>query len=171
MSDTKEKLFKGGEFLIEDYKGEDVLTPEDFSDENKMIDQTTDDYITKEVLTKIDNLEKNEFEHSVDLVHKAGELGLLSADIPEEYDGLGLDKISSSLITEKMGRAGGFSISHGAHVGIGSLPIVFFGNEEQKKKYLPKLATGELLAAYTFNEPGSGSDALGEKTTSIINDT
>src|SRR5690625_220251 len=170
MSDTKEKLFKGGEFLIEEYKGEDVLTPEDFSDEHKMIAQTTDDYITKEVLPKIDNLENHEFEHSVDLLHKAGELGLLSADIPEEYDGLGLDKISSSLITEKMGRAGGFSISHGAHVGIGSLPIVFFGNEEQKKKYLPKLATGELLAAYALTEPGSGSDALGAKATAVLNE-
>ncbi|MBU5467264.1 acyl-CoA dehydrogenase family protein [Virgibacillus sp. MSJ-26] len=170
MSDTKEKLFKGGEFLIEDYKGEDVLTPEDFSDEHKMIAQTTDDYITKEVLPKIDNLENHEFEHSVDLLHKAGELGLLSADIPEEYDGLGLDKISSSLITEKMGRAGGFSISHGAHVGIGSLPIVFFGNEDQKKKYLPKLATGELLAAYALTEPGSGSDALGAKTKAVLNE-
>src|SRR5690625_2748422 len=95
MSDTKEKLFKGGEFLIEEYKGEDVLTPEDFSDEHKMIAQTTDDYIDKEVLPKIDNLENHEFEHSVELLHKAGELGLLSADIPEDYDGLGLDKVSS----------------------------------------------------------------------------
>src|SRR5699024_12391324 len=131
-----------------------------FSDEHKMLTQTTDDYITKEVLPKIDNLENHEFEHSVDLLHKAGEIGLLSADIPEEYDGLGLDKVSSSLITEKMGRAGGFSISHGDHVGIGSLPIVFFGNEEQKKKYLPNLGTGELLDAYAFTEHRSGADAL-----------
>src|SRR5699024_9946550 len=126
MSDTKEKLFKGGEVLMEEYKGEDVLTPEDFTDEHKMLAQPTDDYIVKEVLTKIDNIAEHEFEHSVVLLHKAGELGLVSADIPEHYDGLGLDKVSSSLISEKLGRQGGFSISHGAHVGIGSLHIAFF---------------------------------------------
>ncbi len=101
---------------------------------------------------------------------KAGELGLLGADVPEAYGGLALDKISSSLITEKFSRAGGFSITHGAHVGIGSLPIVFFGNEEQKEKYLPKLATGELIAAYALTEPSSGSDALGAKATAKLND-
>src|SRR5699024_4419259 len=101
---------------------------------------------------------------------KAGELGLLSADIPAEYGGLELDRISSSLITEKISRAGGFSITHGAHVGIGTLPIVFFGNEEQKKQYLPTLATGEKLAAYALTEPGSGSDALGASTTAVLND-
>src|SRR5699024_1431093 len=90
--------------------------------------------------------------------------------IPEEYGGLGLDKISSSLITEKFARAGAFSLSHGAHVGIGSLPIVFFGNEEQKKKYLPALATGEKIAAYALTEPSSGSDALGAKTTAVLNE-
>src|SRR5690606_10563360 len=106
----------------------------------------------------------------VELLKKAGELGLLSADIPEEYGGLGLDKTSSALITEKFSRAGAFSITHGAHVGIGSLPIVFFGNEEQKAKYLPKLATGELIAAYALTESGSGSDALAAKTTAVLNE-
>src|SRR5699024_9236459 len=119
---------------------------------------------------KLDQLENHEFEHSVDLLKKAGELGLLSADIPEEYGGLELDKISSSLITEKFSNAGGFSVTHGAHVGIGTLPIVFFGNDEQKEKYLPKLATGDLLAAYALTEPGSGSDALGAKTTAKLNE-
>jgi len=115
-------------------------------------------------------LENHEFEYSVKLLKHAGELGLLGTDVPEEYGGLGLDKITSALIAEKMSRAGGFSISHGAHVGIGSLPIVLFGNEEQKQKYLPKLATGELLAAYALTEPGSGSDALGAKTTAKLNE-
>ncbi|MDI4707169.1 acyl-CoA dehydrogenase family protein, partial [Pseudoalteromonas shioyasakiensis] len=96
--------------------------------------------------------------------------GLLGADVPEEYGGLGLDKTSSALITEEFSRAGGFSLSYGAHVGIGSLPIVFFGNEEQKKKYLPKLATGELIAAYALTESTSGSDALGAKTTAVLNE-
>src|SRR5699024_9215313 len=119
---------------------------------------------------KIDKLENHEFEHSVDLLKKAGELGLLGVDVPEEYGGLELDKISSSLITEKFSRAGGFSVTHGAHVGIGSLPIVFFGNNEQQEKYLPKLASGELLAAYALTEPGSGSDAMGAKTTAVLNE-
>ncbi|WP_284141716.1 acyl-CoA dehydrogenase family protein [Virgibacillus sp. LDC-1] len=170
MSETKEKLFKGGAFLVEDLSGDDVITPEDFTDEHKMIAKTTEDFVVGEVLPLVDKLENHEFEHSVDLLKKAGELGLLGADVPEEYDGLGLDKISSSLITEKFARAGGFSITHGAHVGIGSLPIVFFGDEAQKKKYLPKLATGELIAAYALTEPGSGSDALGAKATAKLND-
>ncbi|WP_163971583.1 acyl-CoA dehydrogenase family protein [Oceanobacillus halotolerans] len=170
MSETKEKLFKGGGFLVEDITGEDVITPEDFTDEHKMIAKTTEDFVNGEVVPKIDNLENHEFDHSVDLLKKAGELGLLGADVPEEYGGLALDKISSSLITEKFAPAGGFSITHGAHVGIGSLPIVFFGNEEQKQKYLPKLATGELIAAYALTEPGSGSDALGAKTSAKLND-
>ncbi len=170
MSETKEKLFKGGSFLIEDLTGEDIITPEDFTDEHKMIAKTTEDFVVGEVLPLTEKLENHEFEHSVELLKKAGELGLLGADVPEEYGGLALDKISSSLITEKFARAGGFSITHGAHVGIGSLPIVFFGNEEQKEKYLPKLATGELIAAYALTEPGSGSDALGAKTTAKLNE-
>jgi len=164
------KEIKGGSFLIEDLTGEDVITPEDFSDEHKMIASTTEGFIEDEVVPLIDKLENHEFEHSVELLKKAGELGLLSADVPEEYGGLGLDKISSSLITEKFARAGGFSITHGAHVGIGSLPIVFFGNHEQKSKYLPKLSTGELIAAYALTEPGSGSDAMGARTTAVLNE-
>ncbi|WP_233879216.1 acyl-CoA dehydrogenase family protein [Virgibacillus halodenitrificans] len=170
MGETKERLFKGGAFLVEDLRGEDVITPEDFTEEHKMIAKTTEDFVVGEVLPKIDNLENHEFEHSVELLKKAGDLGLLGADVPEEYGGLALDKISSSLITEKFSRAGGFSVTHGAHVGIGSLPIVFFGNDQQKEKYLPKLATGELLAAYALTEPSSGSDALGAKTTAKLNE-
>jgi len=165
-----EKLFKGGAFLIEDLTGEDVITPEDFTDEHKMIAKTTEEFVQGEVVPLVDKLENHEFEHSVDLLRKAGELGLLSADIPEEYGGLALDKISSSLITEKFAPAGGFSVTHGAHVGIGSLPIVFFGTHEQKEQYLPTLATGEKIAAYALTEPGSGSDALGAKATAKLND-
>ncbi|MFD1446172.1 acyl-CoA dehydrogenase family protein [Oceanobacillus profundus] len=170
MSETKDKIFKGGAFLVEDLTGEDIITPEDFTEEHQMIAKTTDDFITSEVLPKLDQLENHEFEHSVKLLKKAGELGLLGVDVPEEYGGLALDKISSSLITERFSRAGGFSITHGAHVGIGSLPIVFFGNDEQKQNYLPRLATGELIAAYALTEPSSGSDALGAKTTARLNE-
>lgn len=170
MSEANEQLFQGGAFLIEDILAEDIITPEDFTEEHKMIAKTTEDFILDEVIPKIDRLENHEFEHSVKLLKKAGELGLLGADVPEEYGGLALDTVSSSLITEKFALAGGFSVTHGAHVGIGSLPIVFFGNEEQKEKYLPKLANGELISAYALTEPASGSDALGAKATAKLNE-
>ncbi|AYC30054.1 acyl-CoA dehydrogenase family protein [Paenisporosarcina cavernae] len=160
---------KGGAFLVEDIAAENVFTPEDFTEEQKMIAKTADDYVKTEVLPVLENLEHHEFEHSVRLLKSAGDLGLLAADIPEEYEGLGLDKVSSALIAEKLSVAGGFSITHGAHVGIGTLPIVLFGNEEQKKKYLPASASGEKIFAYALTEPGSGSDALGAKTTAKLN--
>lgn len=169
MTNSVESMIKGGSFLVEDVAINRVFTPEDFTDEHKMIAKTTEEYVNNEVFPVIEKLENHEFEHSVKLLKSAGDLGLLGADVPEEYDGLGLDKISSALIAEKMSKAGGFSITHGAHVGIGSLPIVLFGNEEQKQKYLPKLATGELIAAYALTEPGSGSDALGAKTSAKLN--
>ncbi|MCM3731345.1 acyl-CoA dehydrogenase family protein [Fictibacillus nanhaiensis] len=169
MSNTAEKEIIGGSFLIEDLDAADIYTPEDFSEEHLMIAKTTEDFVVKEVVPQLEKMEDHDFEVSRKLLTKAGELGLLGADVPEEYGGLGLDKISSSLITEKFARGRGFSISYGAHVGIGSLPIVLFGNEEQKKKYLPELATGEKIAAYALTEPGSGSDALGAKTTAKLN--
>ncbi|MCM3004470.1 acyl-CoA dehydrogenase family protein [Priestia koreensis] len=169
MANKVEKEIKGGSFLIEDVTFDQVYTPEDFSEEHKMIAKTTEDYVVNEVVPNVEYLEKHEFDRSVKLLKKAGDLGLLGVDVPEEYGGLGLDKVSSALIAEKMSRAGGFSITHGAHVGIGSLPIVLFGNEEQKQKYLPLLATGEKIAAYALTEPGSGSDALGARTTAHLN--
>ncbi|WP_438420596.1 acyl-CoA dehydrogenase family protein [Bacillus siamensis] len=161
---------KGGSFLIEETGYDQIFTPEDFTDEHKMIGKTTEDYVVNDVLPYIDEIENHQFEHSVRLLRKAGDLGLLGADVPEEYGGIGLDKISSAFITEKFSRAGSFSLSYGAHVGIGSLPIVFFGTEEQKKTYLPDLASGQRIAAYALTEPGSGSDALGAKTTAVLNE-
>ncbi|RTR36124.1 acyl-CoA dehydrogenase [Robertmurraya yapensis] len=169
MSNQTENLIKGGSFLIEDVNYDQVFTPEDFSDEQVMIAKTTEDYVVNEVLPEVPYLEKHEFDRSVKLLKSAGELGLLGADVPEEYGGLALDKVSSALIAEKMAIAGGFGITHGAHVGIGSLPIVLFGNEDQKQKYLPELATGEKIAAYALTEPSSGSDALGAKTVAKLN--
>lgn len=165
-----EEVKKGGSFLIDETNYEHIFTPEDFSDEHQMIGKTTEDYILQDVVPHIDQIENHEFEHSVRLLKKAGELGLLGADVPEEFGGLGLDKISSAIITEKFARAGSFSLSYGAHVGIGSLPIVLFGNQSQKEKYLPGLASGETIAAYALTEPGSGSDALGAKTTAVLNE-
>lgn len=170
MTNQVESYVKGGAFLVDDISYEKVFTPEDFTDEHIMIAKTTEDYLINEVLPQVEHLENHEFDRSVKLLKQAGELGLLGADVPEQYGGLGLDKISSALISEKLAPAGGFGISHGAHVGIGSLPIVLFGNEEQKQKYLPVLATGEKLAAYALTEPSSGSDALGAKTTAKLNE-
>ncbi|MDR7245550.1 acyl-CoA dehydrogenase family protein [Priestia megaterium] len=169
MSNKTKQMIKGGSFLIEEGDASRVYTPEDYTSEQKMIAKTTDEFVENEVLPQVEYLEKHEFDRSVKLLKQAGELGLLGADVPEEYGGLGLDKITSALIAEKMSRAGGFSITHGAHVGIGSLPIVLFGTEEQKQAYLPALAVGEKIAAYALTEPGSGSDALGARTTARLN--
>ncbi|WP_371682740.1 acyl-CoA dehydrogenase family protein [Sporosarcina sp. PTS2304] len=164
------EFVKGGAFLTEDLDATRVFTPEDFTDEQKMIAKTTEEYVKNDVTPLIEKLENHEFEHSVTLLKKAGDLGLLAADVPEEYEGLGLDKISSALIAEKLSVAGGFSITHGAHVGIGTLPIVLFGNHEQKMKYLPNSASGAKISAYALTEPSSGSDALGAKTTAKLNE-
>jgi len=166
----EKKLIKGGSFLIENINPDDIFTPEDFTDEHIMIAKTTWDFIEGEVLPNVEEMEEKDFDLVVKLLKDAGELGLLGADVPEEYGGIGLDKISSSLITENIAKAGSFALSHGAHVGIGSLPIVFFGNEEQRHKYLPALATGEKIAAYALTEPVSGSDALGAKSTAVLSE-
>jgi alkylation response protein AidB-like acyl-CoA dehydrogenase len=167
---STDTVIKGGSFLIDQPAPTDVFTPEDLTEEHKMIAKTTEDFVKEKVWPVLEEIENHNFEHSVRLMKQAGELGLLGADVPEEYEGLGLDKISSTLITEKIALARSFGLTHGAHVGIGSLPIVFFGTEEQKKKYLPALASGEKIAAYALTEPGSGSDALGAKTTAKLSE-
>lgn len=161
-------LPKGGMFLLESPAPADVFTPEDFSDEQKMIAQTTAEFIEKSIVPKIEQIEELDLDLITGLLRKAGELGLLGADVPEEFGGLGLDKITTTLITENMAGGFSFAISYGGHVGIGTLPIVFFGNAAQKQKYLPDLATGAQLAAYALTEPGSGSDAMAAKTTAVL---
>lgn len=160
---------KGASFLIEDVDPQAVFTPEDFTEEQRMIASTTEEFVENEVLPVLARIEQDhDFDTSVALMRKAGELGLLGGDVPEAYGGLGLNKISTTVITEKFARAGSFSLTYGAHVGIGSLPIVFFGTEAQKRKYLPDLAAGKKIAAYALTEPGSGSDALGARTTATL---
>ena len=170
MSQTTNELIKGGSFVLDELQADRLFTPEDFSEEHKMVGDMTAKFVEDRVVPVLDRIEKHEFELSVGLLREAGELGLLGADVPEAYGGYQMDKISSSIITEKFARGRSFALSYGAHVGIGSLPIVFFGNEEQKHKYLPKLSSGEWIASYALTEPGSGSDALGAKTTAVLNE-
>ena len=151
---------KGGSFLIEDPLSQEVFTPEDFTIEHKMIADTASGFVAKRVIPRMDELEAKKEGLTPELLRELGDLDLLSADIPEQYGGIEVDKISSTIIAEEIGRTGSFSISHGGQVGIGSLPIVFFGNDAQKRKYLPDIATGKKIAAYALTEPGAGSDAL-----------
>lgn len=161
---------KGAMFILENIEPAKVFTPEDFSDEHQMIGDTVADFIRKEVAPKIEDIDNQKEGLMRSLLEKAGELGLLSADVPEEYDGGEMGKIASCVITENISGGGSYGTSHGCHVGIGSLPIVLFGNDDQKKKYLPKLATGELIAAYALTEAMSGSDALGAKTKAVLSE-
>jgi alkylation response protein AidB-like acyl-CoA dehydrogenase len=155
---------KGGSFLLESPRPEDVFTPADLNDDQKLIGQSAEEFVIKEVMPHIKNLEAKKPGLLPELVKKAGELGLLSGGIPEQYGGAGLDKIATTVLTEKLSIYGGFAVTHGAHAGIGTLPIVYFGTEEQKKKYLPKLATGEWIGAYCLSEPQAGSDAQNSLT-------
>ncbi|CAM5782211.1 MULTISPECIES: acyl-CoA dehydrogenase family protein [Brevibacillus] len=169
MADTKE-LIRGGSFLIDAGSADSMFVPEEYTEEQKMIAKTTEEFVVGEVRPHLEEIENHNFDISVRLLKEAGELGLLGGDVPEKYDGLGLDKVSTALVTEKFSLARGFALSYGAHVGIGSLPIVYFGNDDQKRRYLPDLASGKRLAAYCLTEPGSGSDALGAKTTAKLSE-
>lgn len=160
----------GGAFVIEDLDYREMTTPEDFTEEQRMIAETTEDFVAEEILPRDEEIEKLDYELTVKLLRKAGEVGLLSAEVPEEYGGMGLDKVSATLINERLTKASSFALSVGAHVGIGTLPIVYFGSEAQKAKYLPLLAAGEKIAAYCLTEPSSGSDALGAKTTAVLSE-
>ena len=155
---------KGGSFLLESPLPGDVFTPADLTDDQKLIGQTAEEFVLKEVFPHIKDLEAKKAGLMPMLVKKAGELGLLSAGIPEQFGGAGLDKVATTILTEKLSIYGGFAVTHGAHSGIGTLPIVYFGTEEQKKKYLPKLATGEWIGAYCLSEPQAGSDSQNSLT-------
>ena len=160
---------KGGSFLLESPLPGDVFTPADLTDDQKLIGQTAEEFVVKEVLPLVKDLENKKSGLMASLVKKGGEVGLMGGGVPEEYGGAGLDKIATTVLTEKLSIYGGFAVTHGAHAGIGTLPIVYFGTEEQKKKYLPKLATGELIGAYCLSEPQAGSDAQNSLTRAELN--
>ncbi len=160
---------KGAIFLVESAEPQDVFIPEEFTEEQRMFAKTAEDFVRNEVLPKSDEIEKKNYDVLVSLFKQAGELGLLGAEVPEEYGGLGLDKISAMLIAEKLSSGqGSFATTVAAHTGIGTLPIVYFGTEEQKQKYLPGLATGEKIAAYALTETNAGSDAMNIKTKAVL---
>src|ERR1700745_2419646 len=154
----------GGSFLIEERTPAEVFTPEDFSEQHLLIAQTAEEFAIKEIVPNVEKLEHKDFVLLRELVRKAGELGLSGADVPEQYGGLEMDKVTSALIADRLARYGGFSATWGAHTCIGTLPIVYFGTEQQKKKYLPGLASGETVGAYALSESSSGSDALNCRT-------
>jgi butyryl-CoA dehydrogenase len=160
---------KGGSFLLESPLPGDVFTPADLTDDQKLIGQTAEEFVVKEVLPLAKDLENKKPGLMAELVKKGGEVGLMGGGVPEEFGGAGLDKISTTVLTEKLSLYGGFAVTHGAHAGIGTLPIVYFGTDAQKKKYLPKLATGEWIGAYCLSEPQAGSDAQNSLTRAELN--
>lgn len=159
---------KGGEFLIKETNAQDIFIPEQWNEEQLMMKKTCDDFIDQEVMPNLERIDKQEEGLMVSLMEKAGELGLLGASVPEDLGGLGFDFVTSMLTTEVLGAGHSFAVALSAHTGIGTLPILYYGNEEQKKKYIPKLATGEWKACYCLTEPGSGSDANSGKTTATL---
>lgn len=168
VASVKRKSVAGGSFLIEDLTPADVFTPEDLSLEQRQIAETTAQFAEDRIATQIAEIEAKDFAVSRALMREAGELGLLGVDIPEGYGGVELDKITSALIVDRISVSGSFSVTFSAHTGIGTLPIVWYGTDEQKKKYLPKLASGEWLAAYALSEASAGSDAMNIRTTARL---
>lgn len=170
MSQTVKRALEGGGFLAGNVSSRDLTTPEDIDYMHHMIAKTTKDFVETEVVPKLAALEAHDFEEAVQLFREAGELGLLAADVSEKYGGIGLDQVGSALITEHFSRAEGFAVAQNIHVGVGTLPIVYFGNDAQKQRYLPQIANGQRVAAYALTEPGAGSDALSGKSSAVLNE-
>jgi len=170
MEPTNNNPIKGGEFLIRKTLPSEIFIPEEWNEEQKMIAQMCDDFIAQEIQPNLDRIDKMEEGFMQSLMEKAGELGMLGMTVPEEFGGMGVDFKTSLLATEHLGKGYSFSVAYGAHTGIGTLPLLYYGNEEQKAKYIPKLASGEWKAAYCLTEPGSGSDANSGKTKAVLSE-
>jgi alkylation response protein AidB-like acyl-CoA dehydrogenase len=168
MSVTIQTTAKGGEWLVRDSAPSETFIPENFNEEQQMVKDMCATFLESDVLPVVDRIDKLESGLMPSLIEKAGEQGLLGVSIPEEYGGLGKDFITSTLVNEGLGGGFSFSVGVSAHTGIGTLPILYFGNEEQKQRYIPKLSSGEWKGAYGLTEPNSGSDALGAKTTATL---
>ncbi len=164
------QIVRGGAFLIEERTPDEIFTPEDFTEEHRLIAETTRQCVDNEVSPHIDQLERHDWRLARELIKKAADLGLIGVNIPEEYGGLGLDQTSGALVGENVGRSASFATTLGAESGIGLLPIVYFGTESAKAKYLPKIASGEIITAYALTEAGSGSDAMAAKATARLSE-
>src|SRR2546428_2511530 len=167
MTKQLETIKKGGSFLVEETAAEDVFTPEDFSEEQTMIRDMTEQFVEDEVLAQTEKIEHKEWDVTVRLLRRCGELGLLGIEVPERYGGEDLDKVPAMIVAERLARVASFAVSYGGHSGIGTLPIVYFGKEEHKRKYLPLLCKADRISAYALSESGSGSDALAAKTNAV----
>ncbi|MSO29374.1 MAG: acyl-CoA dehydrogenase [Acidobacteria bacterium] len=167
LSDPASKVRKGGSWLLEDTPPADVFTPEKKSDEHRLMAQTTDEFMSNEVLPNLEKLETKDWQLARTLVRRAGELGLLGTSVPEQYGGLDLDKVSTLIVAEHIARSASFATTYGGHTNLCILPIVLFGTDAQKQKYLPTLVAGEMVGAYALSESGSGSDALAAKTRAV----
>lgn len=170
MSDSNQSAIKGGEFIIRKTSPSQIFTPEEWNEEQKMIAQMCSDFIAQEITPNLERIDKMEEGLMPSLLEKAGELGLLGMSVPEEFGGMGVDFKTSLLATEVLGTGHSFSVAYGAHTGIGTLPLLYYGNDEQKQKYVEKLATGQWKAAYCLTEPGSGSDANSGKTKAVLSE-
>ena len=168
METTEKKTIKGGEFIIRETEAEDIFIPEEFDEESQMIKKSCEDFLAAEVLPNLERIDAQEEGLMPTLMDKAGELGLLSVSIPEEYGGFGKNFNTSMLVADAVGAGFSFAVALSAHTGIGTLPILYYGNEEQKQKYIPKLGTGEWKAAYCLTEPNSGSDANSGRTKAVL---
>ena len=166
---TENVTLKGGEFLIKDSNYQDLFIPEDFNEEQLMVKETVKSFVDQEILPHVERIEKLEEGLIPSILDKFAELGLLGTHMPETLGGSNLDYITNTIIGEEVGPSGSFSVSYNAHTGIGMLPILYYGTEEQKQKYLPKLITGALKSSYCLTEPSSGSDALSAKSTAVLN--
>ncbi len=166
----KRASIKGGEFIVKDITADEVFIPEEFDEEQQLIAQTCDDFIETEVLPNLDRVDSQEEGYMRSLLEKAGELGLLGISVPEQFDGFGQSFVTTQLTSERMGAGYSFSVAYSCHTGIGSMPILYYGNEEQKQKYLPKLSTGEWIGAYCLTEPGAGSDANAGTTKAVLSE-
>lgn len=166
-----ENIIRGGQFLVQETKSENIFTPEDFSEEQIMMRESVKEFIEKEAIAQRERFEKKDYAFTEEVMRKAGELGFLSIAVPEEYGGMGMDFISTLLVCDYFsGASGSLSTAFGAHTGIGTMPITLYGTEEQKQKYVPKLASGEWFGAYCLTEPGAGSDANSGKTKAVLSD-
>ncbi|MDH5756031.1 MAG: acyl-CoA dehydrogenase family protein [Nitrospinota bacterium] len=167
-TEKEKEALKGGEFLLKQTSCADIFTPEDFTDEHRQIAETCEKFVLDEVVPRMDLVESMDLDTVKELMAKAGELGLLMIDAPEEFGGLALDKVTNMLASEKMSGAGSFTVVYSAHTGLGTLPLVYYGTKAQKEKYLEKIISGEWVGAYALTEPESGSDALAAKTTATL---